>query len=115
MPKVISIHEYVLKPGVDVKEFENAIRSAIELGLLTLPGLIGYYFVKGIRGDRKDLYAAIWIYESKEAWEKLWGPIDDPISKKDYPKTWKVWEKEVLAPFLVQDPHEIKFSSYQEL
>jgi hypothetical protein len=115
MPKVISIHEYILKPDVDEKEFESAILSAKELGLLHLPGLVDYYLVKGIRGLRKGSYAAIWIYESKEAWAGLWGAADKPLSKKDYPENWKVWEREMLAPFLIQDPDEIKFTSYQEV
>ncbi len=67
MSKVISIHEYTLKPGVSERRFVNAILNAKARGLLVLPGLVDYYLVKGIRGFRNDLYAAIWIYESKEA------------------------------------------------
>ena len=115
MSKVISIHEYILKPGVSERRFVNAILCAKERGLLRLPGLVDYYLVKGIRGFRNGLYAAVWIYESKEAWESLWGPIDKPLSKTDYPQNWKVWENEVLFPFLDQDPDKIKFTSYQEL
>ncbi|UCH66475.1 MAG: hypothetical protein JSW63_04925 [Ignavibacterium sp.] len=115
MPKVISIHEYILKPNVNEEQFESAVLNAKESGTLRLPGLVDYYLVKGIRGHRKNLYAAIWIYESKEAWAKLWGPLDKPISKAEYPENWNKWENEILAPFLVQDPDEIKFTSYQEL
>ena len=115
MCRVISIHEYILKPGVSEQQFENAIRNAKEDGLLRLPGLVDYYLVKGIRGFRKGLYAAVWIYESKEAWARLWGPIDKPISKTDYPENWKVWENEVLLPLLDQDPDKIRFTAYQEL
>ena len=115
MSRVISIHEYNLKPGVNERQFVSAILSAKERGLLRLPGLVDYYLVKGIRGYRKDFYAAVWIYESKEAWESLWGPIDKPCGKTDYPQNWKVWENEVLLPFLDQDPDNIKFTSYQEL
>jgi len=115
MSKVISIHEYILKPGASERRFVKAILNAKESGLLRLPGLVDYYLVKGIRGFRNGLYAAVWIYESKEAWESLWGPIDKPLSKTDYPQNWKVWENEVLFPFLDQDPDKIKFTSYQEL
>jgi hypothetical protein len=115
MSNVISIHEYILKPGVSERQFVSAILSAKERGLLRLPGLVDYYLVKGIRGSRNGLYAAVWIYESKEAWERLWGPIDEPLSKTDYPENWKVWENEVLLPFLHQDPDNINFTSYQEL
>ena len=114
MSKVISIHEYILKPGVSERGFVKAILNAKERGLLRLPGLVDYYLVKGIRGFRYGLYAAVWIYESKEAWESLWGPIDKPINKADYPENWKIWENEVLIPFLDQDPDKIKFTSYQE-
>ena len=115
MSKVICIHEYILKPDVSEQRFVEAILSAKERGLLRLPGLVDYYLVKGIRGFRNDCYAAVWIYESKEAWESLWGPRDKPINKTDYPKNWKVWEDDVLSPFLDQDPDKIKFTSYQEL
>ena len=115
MSRVISIHEYNLKPGVSERQFVNVILNAKERGLLHLPGLEDYYLVKGIRGFRNGFYAAVWIYESKEAWESLWGPIDKPRSKTDYPQNWKVWENEVLLPFLDQDPDKIKFTSYQEL
>ena len=115
MSKVLSVHEYILKPGVDERQFENAIREARNRGLLQLPGLTDYHFVKGIKGSRKGCYAAIWVYESREAWEKLWGTPENPRRKADYPENWKVWEDEVLAPFLNEDPDKIKFTAYEEL
>lgn len=115
MSRVISIHEYVLRSGVGEREFEEAISTAKSRGLLCLPGLVDYYLVKGIRGYRSGLYAAVWIYESKEAWEHLWGPVDRPRSKAEYPRNWKAWEEEVLSPLLDQDPDEIRFTSYLEL
>ena len=114
MSMVISIHEYILKSDASERQFVKAILNAKERGLLRLPGLVDYYLVKGIRGFRHGLYAAVWVYESKEAWESLWGPNDKPINKTDYPKNWKIWENEVLFPFLDQDPDKIKFTSYQE-
>ena len=114
MSKVISIHEYILKPDASERQFVKAILNAKERGLLRLPGLVDYYLVKGIRGFRHGLYAAVWVYESKEAWESLWGPIGKPINKTDYPENWKIWENEVLFPYLDQDPDKIKFTSYQE-
>jgi len=114
MSKVVSVHEYVLKPGVNEKKFEKALLNAQERGLLRLPGLTDFYLLKGIRGFRNGLYAAVWVYESKEAWESLWGPINKPLAKTEYPQNWKVWENEVLLPFLDQDPDRIRFTSYQE-
>ena len=114
MSKVISIHKYALKSGVDEAQFENAILKARGSGLLRLPGLVDYHFVKGIRGRDRGHYAALWVYESKEAWERLWGPLDHPHGKQDYPPNWKIWEDEVLVPFLDRDPDEIEFMAYEE-
>ncbi len=115
MALVISIHEYSLKPGVEEFAFEAALSRARESGLLNLPGLEKVYFVKGLRGRRQGKYAAIWIYRSRQDWEKLWGPVDRPIAPEQYPDNWKQWEQEVLAPFLDRDPDRIDFTSYQEL
>ena len=110
--QVISIHEYELKPSVDGARFERAFKEAEARGLFELPGLLQYHFVKGIRGARKCKYAVIWIYENKKAWEQLWGPVDQPISKSNYLEKWLTWEDEVLAPFLRQEPDAISFTSY---
>ena len=63
-----------------------------------------YRFLKGIKGSRRGKYAAIWVYESRAAWEKLWGTPDRPVKKEDYSENWKAWEDETLAPFLTCDP-----------
>jgi hypothetical protein len=115
MSKIISIHEYALRPEVDERQFEQSLRKAQERGLLRLPELVGHYFIKGVKGSRRGSYAAIWIYESREAWERLWGSPDHPLRKQDYPAKWKVWEEEVLAPFLNQAPDRIVFTAYEEL
>jgi len=115
MPKLISIHEYDLKPEVDTADFERAIRDAEGRGLLHLPGLVAHHLVKGVKGERSGAYAAIWVYESQEAWEQIWGPAAHPRRYPHYPENWKVWEREVLAPFLVRDPDAIRFTAYVEL
>jgi hypothetical protein len=115
MKKVISVHEYALKPGVDPLQFERAVLDARASGLLDLPGLEDCYLLKGMRGTRRGAYTAIWVYESKAAWEALWGPEGKPLPKAQYPHNWKIWEDQVLAPFLEQDPDKIAFTSYQEL
>jgi hypothetical protein len=112
---VISVHEYELKPGVDEIKFELAFKEAEARGLFDLPGLVDFHFVKGIRGVRRGKYGVIWIYESMLAWEQLWGPVDRPIPKEQYPDKWLTWEDEVLAPFISQDPDEITFNSYLAL
>jgi len=113
--RVISVHEYDLKPGSDPQAFERAVRRAEAIGLLELPGLLEHYLVKGRKGSRCDQYAAVWIYESRAAWERLWGPPDNPRTEQDYPENWKIWEQEILAPFLVNDPDAIRFTTYEEL
>ena len=115
MSKIVSVHEYVLKPNVDSDQFERVIKDAKDKGLLALTGLESITFVKGIRGDRLNHYAAVWIYESEDAWAHLWGPADHPRAKNDYPPTWKIWEDDILAPFLDQDPDKITFTTYREI
>ncbi|MFQ5709327.1 MAG: hypothetical protein ACE5HO_17860 [bacterium] len=115
MPKIISIHQYILRPNADESQFEQSLQRARQAGLLALPGLLDFQFVQGIKGARKGQYAAIWIYESREAWEKLWGPPENPRKKRDYPESWKVWEDQVLAPFLEPDPDQIEYTVYEEL
>jgi hypothetical protein len=114
MPKIISIHEYILTPEADKYQFEQALRTAQVRGLFHLPGLEAYHFLKGIKGARKGHYTAIWIYENREAWERLWGPVDHPRLKHEYPENWQIWEDEILAPFLTQDPDTITFTAYEE-
>ena len=115
MGRVVSIHEYELKAGVSVEQFEQVLRDAEASGLLKLPGLVAHYFLKGAKGVRRGAYAAVWIYESRAAWEYLWGTTEDPRLPQDYPDTWKVWEQELLAPFVRDDPDAISFTAYEEL
>jgi len=115
MALVISVHEYELKPDVDESVFENATRDAERRGLFNLPGLAAHYFLKGVKGHRRGMYAALWIFESTEAWERLWGPADCPRPAEQYPETWKIWEREILASFLNQDPDTIRFTAYAQI
>lgn len=112
---LISVHEYALQPDVDPAEFEAAVTAAEERGLLDLPELEAHYLLRGIRGDRRDRYAAIWVWESRAAWVALWGPPGDPVPKSAYPESWVAWEDEVLAPYLAEDPDEIRFTTYETL
>ena len=115
MGRVISVHEYTLKPGVDESSFERAIQQAEAKGLLQLPGLVEHHFVKGIRGVRRGHYAAVWIYSSLDAWEALWGAIDEPISAEQYPENWQEWEDQVLNRYLDGEPDRIIFTAYEEI
>jgi hypothetical protein len=115
MGQIFSIHEYDLKPGIEPAAFEAAIRRADSTGLLRLPGLVAHYFVKGLKGTRRGAYAAVWIYESREAWQRLWGAPESPRPPEDYPENWKIWETQILAPFLVEHPDVLRFTAYVEL
>jgi hypothetical protein len=115
MGRIVSIHEYDLRPGIDVEEFERVLHDAEARGLFRLPGLVAHHFVKGAKGVRRGAYAALWIYETREAWERLWGTPEHPRSAREYPATWRVWEQEMLAPFLRDDPDAISFTAYEEL
>jgi len=115
MARVISIHEYELKPGIDSERFEQTLRDAEARGLFDLPGLIVHQFMKGVKGARRDAYAAIWIYESRESWERLWGTNEHSREPAEYPETWRIWENQYLAPVLSGPPVAIGFTSYEEL
>jgi hypothetical protein len=55
------------------------------------------------------------MYEDRQAWERLWGTPDRPRARAEYPEAWRLWEDEVLAPFLNQEPDRIEFTTYEEL
>src|SRR3989442_15583940 len=115
MGRIISIHEYDLKPGTNIGQFERILRDAEASGLLLLPGLMAHHFVKGAKGVRRGAYAAVWIYESRGAWERLWGSPERPRGPQGYPDTWQVWEEGLRAPFLRDHPHVVRFTGYYEL
>jgi hypothetical protein len=112
--RVISIHEYKLKNGVSNEQFEAAVDDARKRELFNLPGLIEHLFLRRIRGTRKVEFTAIWIYENRDAWENLWGRADKPVKKENYPEKWKIWEDEILAPLLAQNPDRIDYAAYEE-
>ncbi len=115
MTRVLSLHEYDLRSGVEPSTFEAGLRRAEARGLFHLPGLRDHLFLRGLKGARRGGYAALWIYESREAWEGLWGPPESPLPRSRHPARWRVWEEEILAPFLTVDPHQVRFTAYEEL
>jgi hypothetical protein len=114
MDRVISIHEYKLMDNATAEQFEAAVENARKQKLFELPGLVEYHFLKKIRGTKSVKYSAIWVYENRKVWEKLWGKVDSPTPKDNYPENWKVWEEELLAPLLTQGPDRIDFAAYEE-
>src|SRR5258708_39293705 len=93
MTKVISVHEYELRPDVQEAAFERALRDAERRGLFDLPGLTAHHFLRGLKGARRGAYTAIWIFESRAAWEARWGTVEAPRPAAEYPDSWKIWEK----------------------
>ncbi len=115
MTRVISIHNYRLRPGVSDRSFLQAVDEALSANLFDLPGLESYHFLKGIKGVSQGEWTAIWVYASRSSWEDLWGTTSDPTPKEQYPARWQRWENNLLAPLLTGDPEKIQFTSYEEV
>lgn len=111
---MISVHEYDLAPGKTRDDFVEAVRSAEDRKLFEIEGLRDHEFLLGVRGAGAGKPAALWRWESRRAWEELWGPADDPKPPSEYPEKWTKWEA-LLEPILSEDPDEIRFTSYREL
>lgn len=115
MAPVLSLHSYQLAAGVDASELARAFARARAQGLFDLPGLLEVRLLHGIRGQQKGEWAALWIYESRQAWQALWGPVEEPHGPADYPQAWRRWERELLAPLLDRDPDTIILTAYQQV
>jgi len=112
---VISIHEYTLKSEIEGEKLKKAYQNAQKQGLFKLPGLVEHHLLRGIRGSRQGKYATIWVYEDEQTWTAVWGEIDHPKPKADYPPSWIRWEDEFLAPLILQDPDKITYTSYRQV
>lgn len=111
---VVSVHHYELAESADPSDFLDAVEEAVNRGLFeNIPGLVEYRIGHGIRGNRAGKFAAVWIYESREAWADVWGPAGDPVTKTEYPDDWLTWENELLNPLLAEDPDTIEYTSYE--
>src|SRR5215467_6780319 len=117
MARMISVHEYELRPGTDPERFEQILRDAEALGLFDLPGLVSHHLVKGVKGVRRDAYAAIWVYESREVWERLWGTPEHPKTLAEYPEQWgfgkisSCCQSSVLTPTRSGSPRTRSYNS----
>ena len=111
---ITSIRHYELAESAEPADFHDAVETAVIRGLFErIPGLVDYRILRGIRGDRAGEFAAIWTYEREERWTAVWGPVDDPVPKTEYPDAWLVWEDELLEPILSGDPDRIEHTSYE--
>ena len=96
-------------------ELKQAFSRAAELGLFDLPGLESANLLWGVKGEEQDQPAALWVYESRQAWEQLWGTPEAPVNPANYPEAWLRWEEEVLKPLIVGEPDKVPLTSYQVL
>src|SRR6266404_9279052 len=51
MGRIVSIHEYDLRRGINVEQFEQVLRDAEARGLLQLPGLVAHPSLKAPRAS----------------------------------------------------------------
>ncbi len=114
MGRVYSLHCYELRPGVPEVRLLEAWRRAKREGLFDLPGLLEARLLGGVKGARAGRLAALWIYESRQAWEALWGPPEAPLPPQAYPERWRRWE-DLLRPILDRDPDRIEYTAYEAL
>lgn len=111
---ITSIHRYELAASADPSDFYDAVDEAVDRGVFDrIPGLAGYQILHGIKGERTEEFAAVWMYESRAAWRDVWGPVSNPVPKAEYPDAWLTWEEELLDPILAEDPDEIEYTSYE--
>lgn len=113
MARVISLHEYELRDSIKDDDFLAAVRQALAEGLFELPGLTQVEFGRGLKGARAERWCGLWVYESVQAWERLWGTAENPVLPSEYPPAWRRWELELLGPLLSGPPDEISYTSYE--
>lgn len=111
--KIISVHLYRLRPGVEPGALLAAARAAAKAGLFSLDGLEAWRFGAQVRGRLSCDACSIWVYSSQEAWQRLWGTAGSPVPPEEYPAAWRAWEKDYLAPLLDRPPDKIDFASFQ--
>lgn len=112
---IVTIHHYKLGESSTPDDFRAAAREAERQDLFDLPGLKKYQFLRGIKGARKEGFTAVWTYESRQAWRDLWGTVDDPKPKEEYPDKWVVWEDGLLSSVIDEAPDKIEYTSYEIL
>jgi hypothetical protein len=79
-----------------------------------MPGLKSRHLLKGYKGERKGKYSVIWIFESQQALEELFGTEED--KPKRGPANFVRFEDDILSKFLDR-PAKIynRFTDYYEL
>lgn len=112
---IVSIHRYDLATDATEAELRSAFEEATQRNLFDLPGLVQQTLLRGIKGDGAGDVGALWVYESRTAWEAIWGPPEDPTDWGGYPEEWQTWESELLDPLLADHPDEITYTSFEAI
>jgi heme-degrading monooxygenase HmoA len=76
--RIFAIHEYELRGNIDDEEFESVLKSTLLSPELDMPGPESRHLLKGYKGEREGKYLVLWIFESQEALEELFGTQDRP-------------------------------------
>ena len=113
MARVISVHEYELKPA-SRKPLSSAPCMTPNAAVSSTSRAHRPPFPSRPEGSTARAYTAIWIFESREAWERLWGTVEAPRPPSEYPELENLGDR-ILASFLTQDPDTIRFTSYEEV
>jgi hypothetical protein len=87
--EVYSIHELEIKPGVDIKEFENFVIANIAPIYNKMKGQ-KLFLVKGDRGVRKDKYAIILTFDEVNDRDRIYPSSGEFVG--DFGDD-SVWEK----------------------
>lgn len=111
--EVISVHLYSLRAGTKLEQLRETAQLAAEQGLFELPGLSNWWFGEHMKGGLPGQASSFWVYESRAAWEALWGTLENPVPPAAYPELWVTWEQEYLGPLLDRPADAITFGSYQ--
>ncbi len=101
--KVISVHQFNLKPGADEKEFVRFIMDELAPYYNKVEGQKAV-LAKGDRGIRKGMYAFLLVFDSVEDRDRTYPP-EGGISEefqKILEGTDQLWDK--LGSFVEGDP-----------
>ena len=110
MAKVFGLHMIRLKEGIDEAEFEKFIAKEFPKLGGGVEG-IAWYFLKGIKGDRKGQFAMLYEAESVEAHERAKNHEYSEAQQAVYANFMEAW-----AAFSGSDVGESTiFTDYLEL
>ena len=86
MAKVFAIHTVEFKPGVTEEEYLDEVIASWK-SLSAIEGA-EYIPLKGFRGERKGKYAALFVRDTMEVYEKYMG-TESSSATAELPKEWQ--------------------------